>query len=159
MKKIAHNKTVRFLVAFICGVSIMVAAVSPAASQHDVGAIEPMSHPAVVVAKPAPERQLPEARPAVVKTLPKPAPTTVPKPVELVARRMTKKDSNQKLGEKALKILRSTLDKPFGSKILFEMDGKQYQAHIERHYHEPGGQARPWGWHRGISLFKMVPAS
>ncbi len=155
MKKIAQNKTVRFLVALSCSLSIGCSGVRPPVTQHDVGSVVSRSHPANLPAKPAAERPTPEARPAVVKTPPKPA----PKPVELVARRMTNKDLNPKLIKKSSKVLRSSLDKPFGSKIPFEMDGKHYEARIEHHYHEPGGKARPWGWHRGISLFKMVPAS
>ena len=44
-----------------------------------------------------------------------------------------------------------------GAEIPFEVEGKDFVAKIERHYHEPGGQAKPWGWHRGISLFVVVP--
>lgn len=33
------------------------------------------------------------------------------------------------------------------------IEGREVLALTEWHYHEPGGAARPWGWHRGISLF------
>jgi hypothetical protein len=31
--------------------------------------------------------------------------------------------------------------------------GREVLALTEWHYHEPGGALKPWGWHRGISLF------
>lgn len=31
-------------------------------------------------------------------------------------------------------------------------DGRALAALTEWHYHEPGGAARPWGWHHGITL-------
>lgn len=48
--------------------------------------------------------------------------------------------------------------KPFGTDIPFEMDGKSYVGRIERHYHPPGGELRPWGEHPGCSLFIVEPA-
>ena len=31
-------------------------------------------------------------------------------------------------------------------------DGAEVMALTEWHHHEPGGPARPWGWHHGITL-------
>jgi len=31
-------------------------------------------------------------------------------------------------------------------------DGKTYATWIEQHWHEPGGAARPWGLHHGVTL-------
>jgi hypothetical protein len=31
-------------------------------------------------------------------------------------------------------------------------DGRTYATWIEQHYHEPGGTAKPWGLHHGVTL-------
>jgi len=74
-------------------------------------------------------------------------------------RRLLNRETTRAHGIQARKILDSTRDQSYGHEVVFEIDGQSYMARIERHYHEPGGQARPWGWHRGISLFAVVPAS
>ncbi len=35
-------------------------------------------------------------------------------------------------------------------------DGKTYATWIEQHYHEPGGAAKPWGLHHGVTLLSQV---
>ena len=74
-------------------------------------------------------------------------------------RRLLRRETTREHGIQARKILDSTRDQSYGHEVVFEVDGHSYMARIERHYHEPGGEARPWGWHRGISLFAVVPAS
>lgn len=78
-----------------------------------------------------------------------------PTKVKVRLRRLKQAETTREHGIKAREILNSTRDKAFGSDVPFELDGKFYVARIEHHYHEPGGQARPWGWHRGISLFAV----
>jgi hypothetical protein len=56
----------------------------------------------------------------------------------------------------AVRILREHGREPYGTEIPFEADGRRYVAKLERHYHEPGGAARPWGWHKGVSVFAVV---
>lgn len=40
-----------------------------------------------------------------------------------------------------------------GSQYPFTSGGASFVAKIERHYHPPGGAAKPWGDHPGVSLF------
>ena len=78
-------------------------------------------------------------------------------PVETKLERLNSKRVTSKMGFKASDILKSTYDLPMGSEIPFEIDGDQYAAKIELHYHTPQVHPLPWGWHRGISLFAVVP--
>lgn len=48
---------------------------------------------------------------------------------------------------------------PIGSQFPFEADGKKYVGLIEQHYHPPGGGLRPWGYHHGVSIFRVVDAT
>ena len=78
-------------------------------------------------------------------------------PTETRLRRLLRREVDHELGVKARTILDETRSEPFGAELRFELRGKPYAAVIERHYHAPGGEARPWGWHRGISLFAVEP--
>lgn len=40
-----------------------------------------------------------------------------------------------------------------GTEVELAVRGKQYVARVERHYHPPGGEIKPWGYHPGVSLF------
>jgi hypothetical protein len=79
--------------------------------------------------------------------------------VEMVARRMQPDEVTTAHGLEAKRILKSTYDLPMGSEIPFEVEGKDYMAKIEWHWHEPHVHPLPWGWHRGVSLYVMVPTS
>lgn len=35
-------------------------------------------------------------------------------------------------------------------------NGKTYATWIEQHYHEPGGAAKPWGLHHGVSVLAAI---
>ncbi len=74
-------------------------------------------------------------------------------------RRVRNHELNRGLQKKARQIINANFMKPYGTDVLFEMDGKLYSGRIEKHYHEPGGKARPWGWHPGCSLFVAEAAS
>ncbi len=52
---------------------------------------------------------------------------------------------------KASELLAST---QFGEVTPFEASGKQYVGVKEWHYHEPGGPAKPWGWHEGVTVLE-----
>ncbi len=42
---------------------------------------------------------------------------------------------------------------PYGTLSPFvASDGKTYATWIEQHYHPPGGDTRPWGYHHGVTL-------
>ena len=49
---------------------------------------------------------------------------------------------------------KSLLNQPMGSEHNFEIDGKRYLARLEHHYHPPGYQGGPNGWHKGVSVYE-----
>lgn len=53
-------------------------------------------------------------------------------------------------------ILKELYPLPLGSEKSFASGGKSYVAVLERHYHEPGGPLKPWGPHKGISVFELT---
>jgi hypothetical protein len=44
-------------------------------------------------------------------------------------------------------------DAPIGSEVGVVVEGKTYVARFEQHYHEEGGPLRPWGYHKGVTLY------
>jgi len=79
-------------------------------------------------------------------------------PQKTTMRRVRGSEMNVQLARKANQIIREHHKKPFGTNIAFEIDGKSYVGRIERHYHPPGGELRPWGYHPGCSLFVVESA-
>ena len=51
---------------------------------------------------------------------------------------------------------KSLLNQPMGSEHCFESEGKSYLARLEHHYHPPGYQGGPNGWHKGVSVYEKV---
>jgi hypothetical protein len=56
--------------------------------------------------------------------------------------------------KRAKEILDANHDAAMGTEVPFEIDGGAYVARIEEHYHEPGGPLRPWGHHRGVTVYR-----
>ena len=54
---------------------------------------------------------------------------------------------------RASEILSEHAHDPLGTEVPFEIEGRSYVAKIEQHYHEPGGPRRPWGHHRGVTVY------
>ncbi len=50
--------------------------------------------------------------------------------------------------------LRPLLAGDFGTRTKLSVPGRDILAQIEPHYHEPGGPTKPWGWHKGVSLYE-----
>ncbi len=44
-------------------------------------------------------------------------------------------------------------DPPMGAEVPIQLGDKIYIGRIERHFHEVGGPKRPWGYHKGITLY------
>lgn len=44
---------------------------------------------------------------------------------------------------------RAALSSPIGT--LIPADG--WAVQVEWHFHEPGGPAKPWGWHKGATVY------
>ena len=57
------------------------------------------------------------------------------------------------IARKAREILDGYSDAAYGTEVPFEIDGHRYIGRIEEHYHEPGGPKRPWGRHRGVTVY------
>jgi len=68
-------------------------------------------------------------------------------------RRLRQEEVTPAVTAEAKRIIKLHVTSPFGTKVPFEADGRQYIAVIEEHYHEPGGPLRPWGKHHGVSVF------
>lgn len=46
---------------------------------------------------------------------------------------------------------------PYGTLQSFSAsDGNRYATWIEQHYHPPGGPAKPWGLHHGVTLLAEI---
>ncbi len=48
---------------------------------------------------------------------------------------------------------------PLGTITKLPTDGRDIAAVIEAHFHEPGGPVKPWGWHKGVSLYERKGAN
>jgi hypothetical protein len=57
------------------------------------------------------------------------------------------------IAKRAREILDANGDVPYGTEVPFEIDGQTYVGRIEEHYHEPGGPRKPWGRHRGVTVY------
>jgi hypothetical protein len=55
--------------------------------------------------------------------------------------------------QRAREILETHPDAPWEAEFPFQIEGHDYIARIEEHYHEPGGPLRPWGRHRGVTVY------
>ncbi len=81
------------------------------------------------------------------------APTPLPHPL----RRLRQQEITRAVVLEARRIIHEHHDEPFGTEIPFTADDLPYVARIERHYHPPGGEKRPWGYHPGVSVFVARP--
>jgi len=78
-------------------------------------------------------------------------------PVRL--RRLASANVPTELVAEAQRLIRSHYQRPLGTEIPLEMAGRHFVAKLEIHYHPEGGAVKPWGYHRGISLFTAETAS
>lgn len=42
---------------------------------------------------------------------------------------------------------------PIGAQEQYDIGGYRLLFIVEPHYHEPNGPAKPWGWHKGCTVF------
>ncbi len=49
------------------------------------------------------------------------------------------------------------LDLPMGTARTAELGGRRYQFVLEWHYHAPGFVGGPTGWHKGVTIYELVP--
>lgn len=66
---------------------------------------------------------------------------------------------NSQILTEARKFINRTVgqNKPIGYKEYKTIGGRKILMVIEPHYHEPNGPVKPWGWHKGCTVF--VPAA
>lgn len=67
-------------------------------------------------------------------------------------RRLNPEELTPKLIRTADEVLFSQYP-PVGTELPIAVDGKTYVGRVEVHFHEVGGPRRPWGRHRGITLY------
>lgn len=79
-----------------------------------------------------------------------------PPPAAPTLRRLTNAEVTPEVSAEAVRILRAYRDRPYGFEVPFVANGREYVGRIERHYHPPGGAARPWGYHKGVSVLAVV---
>lgn len=70
-----------------------------------------------------------------------------------IRRRLVKAEVTRDIAKQARQMIDAHYRAPYGSEFPFESGGRKYVARIEEHYHPPGGEARPWGYHPGASVF------
>jgi hypothetical protein len=68
--------------------------------------------------------------------------------------RLAQSEVTPELAAAAQRLLEKHPDAPFGTEFDLEHGGKRYVARIEEHYNEPGGPDRPYGHHRGVTLYR-----
>ncbi len=51
---------------------------------------------------------------------------------------------------------RALLDLPLGSEVVLAIRGMLYGVRLEPHYHPPGYQGGPIGWHKGVTLYQVM---
>ena len=98
-------------------------------------------------------RRVAHAVRAVVKAQPPPPPVVKVEDLPpVVMRKLTPEELTPELIRKSTDVLWK-FDSPVGSEIVLEAEGKSFIARFEEHFHEVGGPQRPWGLHKGITLY------
>ncbi len=95
----------------------------------------------VRVAKAAPQTETPAPPVMKVEDLP-----------QVSLRKLTAEELSPSLIKKAEAVLWK-FDSPIGSEIVIEHEGRSVVARFEQHFHEIGGPLKPWGFHKGITLY------
>lgn len=167
MKNIAHSRTARIAFAALTG-CLLACSGAPSAPQVAAGEADYV-RPVTAFAQSSAGRIAAETRREAAASLARleaqadaaaeRAAAEEAAEAERVVRRMKAKEVTTAHGLEATRILKSTYHLPMGSEIPYELDGAPFVAKIELHWHEPHVHPLPWGWHRGISLYVVEPAS
>lgn len=59
----------------------------------------------------------------------------------------------RELAPRAQRILEAHGAAPIGTEVPFTHEGRPYVARIEMHNHPHGGPRKPWGPHRGVTVY------
>lgn len=110
-----------------------------------------------------PTTSAPEIAPLLSVTAARPV-TPSAKPVPTTAsscspklRRIKTRELSLETIQLASKIVREHYRDAVGTEISFDAGDKHFVGRIERHYHEFDSKGRPWGFHKGCSLFEVMP--
>lgn len=71
-------------------------------------------------------------------------------------RRVRHEELTSELMTASAELLKQHHTDRLGSEIELGVSGRRYVARIERHFHPEGGNAKPWGYHPGVSLFVVL---
>jgi hypothetical protein len=93
-------------------------------------------------------------RPAGDETARAPQLMLAGKTQESQRRPLRPEETTPAIEQRAKEILDDHRDVPIGTEVPFEISGRPYVGRIEEHYHEPGGPERPWGRHRGVTVYR-----
>jgi len=97
-------------------------------------------------------------KPTATPSAPKAEAKTEPAAPKRTLRKIKNSEMTVAVVKKAREIINENYKKPFGTEIAFEMNGKHFVGRIEQHYHPPGGELHPWGYHPGCSLYVVDDA-
>lgn len=61
------------------------------------------------------------------------------------------------IGARAKAILSAHRFEKWGTVYYADFGGETLAFRLERHYHPPGGTAKPWGAHTGVSVLRLAP--
>ena len=53
-------------------------------------------------------------------------------------------------------IAKDVLSGEYGTLTPFEVGNEKFIARVEPHYHDPNSGIKPYGWHKGVTIYKSV---
>jgi hypothetical protein len=71
-------------------------------------------------------------------------------------RRIKTAELNAETIQRSATIVREHYTDPIGTEVSFDAGQRHFVGRIERHYHEFDSKGRPWGFHKGCSLFEVT---
>jgi hypothetical protein len=71
-------------------------------------------------------------------------------------RRLKTRELSTETIQVSASIVRAHYMDPIGTEIAFHSGKRNFVGRIERHYHEFDSKGRPWGYHKGCSLFEVT---
>lgn len=73
-------------------------------------------------------------------------------------RRIKQREVTPGIAAFAKQMLRHHHTEVIGFELPYEENGRHFIGRIEQHYHPPGGPAKPWGPHKGVSVLEVIDA-
>lgn len=84
---------------------------------------------------------------------------TLPDGYKVIGEKEAMAPSNKEILTRARQFIDRNVkaDMPIGHREFLTIGGRKILFIVEPHYHPPGGSTKPWGWHKGCTVF--VPAA